>query len=106
MRLFLACVIFLSLLILPGCMAPVVPPPGFIFSNTQAPIDTDVNKTPVSQKSGESASYCILYLFAFGDASVHQAALNGGLNTVEHVDYKYLNVLLFYQSFTTVAYGE
>ncbi len=106
MRYLLACVLAASLLVLPGCMAPVIPPPGFLFSDTAAPIDTDMNKTPVSQKSGESSSYCVLYLFAFGDASVHQAALNGGLKTVDHVDYKYLNVLLLYQSFTTVVYGE
>ncbi|MDX2176530.1 MAG: TRL-like family protein [Candidatus Sumerlaeia bacterium] len=96
-----------ALAILSGCYrAPVMPPLGYIFSDVSAQIDTDAEQTPVTTGSGEAESASVLGLVAWGDASTTTAASNGGLSTVEHVDYKYFNVLGIYQTFTTVAYGN
>lgn len=89
-----------------GYLAPVVPPGGLLFSNIQAPIDTDMESTVVKKKMGASQSVAVLGLFAFGDASIAKAAEEGGLTTVHHVDYEYMNILFFYQSFKTKAYGD
>jgi hypothetical protein len=92
-----------------GCgyyYAPVMPPTGMAFSSVSGPMDIDAETTKVSPKMGESSSICVLGLFAFGDASVDAASRNGNLSNIEYLDYKYLNVLGFFQSFTTRAYGE
>ncbi|MCL5270163.1 MAG: TRL-like family protein [bacterium] len=96
-------------LLLGGCafyQAPVMPPPGFIVSSIQAPIDTDADQTPVSTRQGEASSMSILGLVAVGDASIKTAAEEGGLKKIDHVDYRYLNVLFIFQKFTTIVYGE
>lgn len=97
-----------SALLLGGCgyVAPVVPPGGLFYSNVKAPIDVDAATTAMSSKSGSSESASVLGLFAWGDASITSAAQNGGLSTVNHVDYEYFNVLFIYQKFTTKVYGE
>lgn len=109
MRRFILATLCLSLLLTAGCggyFAPVMPPSGLAFTAIKAPIDTDADKTPVASKSGESSSFSIFLLFAFGDASVNSAAENGGLTTIDQVDYSYLNILGLFQSFTTIVHGE
>jgi len=109
MKVLCAALLVVTGLFVSGCIgyvAPVMPPQGFLFSNVSAPIDTDYEKTPVGYKSGASSSTAILSLFAFGDASVSSAARNGSLETIDHVDYEYMNILFIYQSFTVRAYGD
>ena len=98
-----------ALLASAGCVyytAPVMPPPGLFFTSIQAPIDTDMQSTPIGKKMGTASTVGVLGLFAFGDASVATAAQNGNLSRVEHLDYEYLNVLFLFQQFTVKAYGE
>src|SRR5262245_229700 len=100
---------FAALLVLSGCVgygAPVHPPGGFLYTNTQAPIDIDADQTQLGTKRGESTSSTVLGLFAWGDASVYTAATAGGITTIRHVDYKYHNVLSVYATFTTVVYCD
>lgn len=95
------------LVIFSGCyMAPVMPPQGIIFTDIEAPLDADAEATPVGMKQGRAASYSILWLFAFGDASTAAAAQQGNLNRVHHLDYEYVNFLGIYQHFVTIAHGE
>lgn len=92
-----------------GCVyysAPVMPPPGLLFSSVQAPIDTDVQSNAIGPRSGESSTIGVLGLLAFGDASIATAVQNGNLTRVDHVDYEFLNVLFVFQQFTIRAYGE
>lgn len=106
--------IFASLILLPvfficGCgywIAPVIPPQGAAFSQTKAPIDTDLNNTDLGSKTGKSSSVAVLGLVAFGDASTASAAQNGDIKIIKHVDYEYLNVLGLFQQFTLVVYGD
>ena len=98
----------LLLATLAGCafQAPVIPPTGLIFTSTSAPIDIDMQATPMSSRYGESGSIAVLGLFAFGDASVTTAARNGNLQTVEYAEYDYLNILFVFQSFKMRVYGQ
>ncbi len=96
-----------SLMMMSGCYtAPVMPPGGLIYSNVQAPIDTNAESTVIGPKTGESSSASILWLFAWGDASVATAADNAGISTIEHVDYEFFHILGIYQKFTTRVNGE
>jgi len=93
-----------------GCagfaVAPVVPPVGFLFNNTEAPLDVDMNQTQLGEKKGEASACSVLGLVAWGDASTQAAAKQGGLTQINHLDYKLLNVLGLFTQFTTTAYGE
>lgn len=103
-----ACAAVAATALLSGCYtAPVMPPPGLIYGSVRAPMDIDVNETPIANlKSGQTESASVLGLVAWGDASIKTASDNGGLATIEHVDYEFFNVLGVYQRFTTIAYGE
>jgi hypothetical protein len=66
---------------------------------------TSASRRP-SWKVGKSSTTSILFLFAWGDASVAAAARDGGITTIRHADYEYLNVIGLYTSFTTVVRGD
>ncbi len=98
----------LSVVLLAGCMrAPVMPPSGWLYNETEAPLDIDMQETKIGSKRGESSCMSVLGLVAVGDASIEAAARNGGIKTVQHADYRYTNVLFgMYQEYTTIVYGE
>lgn len=91
-----------------GCMiAPVVPPVGFLFNNTEAPLDVDFDDTQLGSKVGKASTTSVLGLFAWGDASTAAAARDGGITTIRHADYEFLNVFFgLYSSYTTVVRGD
>jgi len=100
-----------------GPRAPLVPPPGIIFTQYSAPLDIDLGRegepTPVSQlRSGESDTQHIFIpligflTFTWGDMSIDEAARNGNLNEVHFADYDYMNILGIYQTVKINAYGN
>ena len=96
-----------SFVLFTGCLsAPFMPPMGGIYSEVNAPLSVDYDKTAITAKQGEASSVCILGMVSFGDVSTQTAAKNGGLTTIQHLDYKYFNVLGIYQKTTVVAHGE
>ena len=91
-----------------GCvMAPVVPPLGAVYSGVQAPLDLDSGQgKQIGPAQGEASTRCIFFLVAWGDGGIDAAARNGGLQTVNHVDYEFRNILFgIYSRYTTIAYG-
>lgn len=98
-----------ALLLTTGCAfysAPVVPALGWAYTNTQAPLDVDYDQTQLGSKTGRASVSSVLGLFAWGDASTTAAARDGGITTIRHADYEYLNVLGVYTTFTTVVRGD
>lgn len=94
-------------LALSGCIsAPFVPPMGWAYSNVSAPLDVDYSKTAVPAKQGTASAISILGIVAFGDASTQSAARVGGISTIDHADYRYLNVIGIYQKTTVIVYGN
>jgi hypothetical protein len=93
---------------LAGCSltAPVVPPLGLIYTDVSAPISTYVSNTAINGKVGRSSSSNILGLVAWGDASVRAAAEEAELTAVDHIDYEFSSVFIFYAKYTTVVYGH
>ena len=88
-----------------GCInAPFRPPCGVVTS-IEAPLSTEGN-WDVTQKKGTATTTTVLGLVASGDCSVAAAAKNGGIKKVNHVDYRYKNILGLYQETTVIVYGE
>jgi hypothetical protein len=109
MRSALLGLILLGVLLLAGCAGyctPVIPPFGLIYSDYKAPMSHEVNGAKVGSKTGIAESKSILGLIAWGDCSINTAAKNGNIQTINHADYAYMNVLCVYQSFKTTVYGE
>ena len=104
----LSCVLILAAVaLLTGCIAaPVIPPLGYVYTNIEAPLDVDYDKTDVTGKKGTAESMSILGLIAIGNASAEEAAANAGIDTIEHADYEFFNVLGVYQRYRTVVYGQ
>jgi hypothetical protein len=89
-----------------GYVAPVVPALAPVFTNTKAPLDIEYDETRLGSKVGRASTTSVLF-FAWGDASIAAAAQRGGITTIRHADYEYLNVFFgIYQSFTTVVRGD
>lgn len=106
MRMLRSALLGCALLAVGGCYsAPVIPPIGGIYSDYSAPIDIDADNTKMSMQSGEAESFGVLGLVAWGDCSINSAAKNGGLTTIDHVDYKFYNIIGVWQVFTTKVYG-
>ncbi|MBU0581163.1 MAG: TRL-like family protein [Candidatus Margulisbacteria bacterium] len=58
-------------------------------------------------KSGESRSFGLCGLLAFGDASTNAAAKQGDISAIHHVDRGYICVLLgLFVMETTMVYGK
>lgn len=98
-------------LLLTGCAAystPVVPPNGWVFTDISAPLGTEHDRNAaIPPAQGKASTQSVLGMFAWGDASMHSAAENGDLRTIEYADYEYLSVLWgVYSRFTVVAWGQ
>ena len=89
-----------------GMVAPLVPPPAFVFTSITAPLDLDYDNTPVPSKKGTASTINVLYLVAVGDASARAAAEDGGITTIQNADYELLSVLGVFSKYTTIVYGE
>ncbi len=80
---------------------------GCLYSHVTVPLSTELDKTDLGHKRGESSTYSVLWLFAWGDAGAAAAAKNGGITNMRHMDRK-INIILFglYTSTTTIVYGD
>ncbi|MHC4943485.1 MAG: TRL domain-containing protein [Planctomycetota bacterium] len=78
-----------------------------LYSNVKMPFDTDLDETRLGPKTGESTAYSVLWLFAWGDAGTAEAAKNGGLEKMNHMDRQIVQVLFgLYTQQTTIVYGN
>jgi len=91
-----------------GCAmgaAPVIPPRA-LFQNYKAPLDIDNHETQLGSKQGTSVAKTVLGLVAWGDASTHAAAQNGGITTIRSADYEFYSAFGIYSTYTTIVYGD
>ena len=91
-----------------GCLvAPVMPPPGLIYTDYKAPLDHNVDATRLGgMREGRAQSISYVGLVAQGDASISAAARSANITTVHAVDYEYKNIVGIIQTYTTVVIGE
>jgi len=80
---------------------------GCIYTDIQRPLGTEYNQTELGTKIGQSSSYSLFWLVAWGDAGTKAAAENGHLTIIRHADIKvYSLVFGLYAKVTTVVYGD
>lgn len=94
-----------------GCgryVAPVIPPTGGAFTKIKGPLDLNSQGgKEIGPLQGEASTVAWMGFWSSGDASIASAAKNGGIQRINHVDYRYQSVLWgFRAEFTTVVYGE
>lgn len=90
-------IVVCSVLILSGC----------VYTHVTMPLSTELDKTELGQKQGESSMYSLLWLFAWGDAGSANAAKKGGLTVMTHMDRGFQSVLFgIYTRTTTIVYGN
>jgi len=77
---------------------------GLIYSDVKGSESAGAAET--SSRHGMSCASNILGLFAYGDASAHTAAGNGGVSKIHSVDYSTNTVLGLWARSCTIVYGE
>ncbi len=89
-----------------GCLyrAPVVPPPGLLYSDVKASVSTEASGM-VGPKQGMAMMTNYFGLYAKGDASISKAARNGNIEDIDLVEYQHTNFLGI-QSYTTIVHGR
>lgn len=80
---------------------------GCTYANVTYPLDTDLYNTELGDKTGESSSYSVLGLVAWGDSGMKAAAEAGSIKTLLHADQNTLAILGFlFTRQTTIVYGK
>ena len=94
-------------LLLAACYhAPVKPPVGYLFSDFSAPQGVYGDGSVGGSRVGRATTVCYLGLCSTGDSSVAAAARDGGITSVQQIDYDFYNMLGIVQEYTTVVHGE
>lgn len=80
---------------------------GCVYTNVVVPLDTDLDRTELGSKVGESSSESVLWLLAWGDGGTQAAAKEAGITTLRHADRRIFSLLfgLYYRQ-TTIVYGD
>ena len=96
----LSCVVFI------GCAGPYTQ--GILFSDYRAPACSpdDDSGLKLGLKTGTSQMINYVGFVATGDASIQEAAANGGIKTVKTVEYQYNSILGIINTTTTIVTGE
>ncbi len=80
---------------------------GCVFTNIKTPYDTDLDKTQIGEKKGESSYQAWLWLVAWGDAGTDAAARDGDVKVLTHMDRQIISILFgLYFKEKTIVYGD
>jgi hypothetical protein len=78
-----------------------------VYTQITMPLTTELNRTELGHKRGESSMYSYFWLVAVGDAGAATAAKRGGISIMTHMDREYQSVLYgIYTRTTTIVYGD
>jgi len=107
-----------ALLTVGDTKAAVLPPLGIFWSRVRAPVNAGAPKE-IGVRRGEATVHQIaipplpmfglnssIPLVSWGEASQSEAARNGGLQDVNHLDYELTTIFMFFRRFKLIAYGE
>ncbi len=96
-----------TIAVLSGCYsAPIMPPTGVIYTGIDAPQSLSIGGQDLGSRRGEASCHALLGLFAWGDCSAKAAADDGGITQIKQLDYSFFNIVIFWQSLTTIAHGD
>ena len=77
---------------------------GVWYTNTTDPVTATSNT--VGKKVGTSKATNILGIIVTGDSGINEAARNGGIQKISHVDVKKTCILGIFGTTETIVYGE
>ena len=77
---------------------------GSYFIMTKDPVA--VSQIKANSKSASGSNLGLLYLFAFGDASVDTLAKEAGIKTVKYIDKSTFSILGLFTQDTITVYGD
>lgn len=86
-----------------GCMPVYSPLMGILYTEVWGPLDAGER---VGTKEGSACGQSILGLIATGDASLKEAARDGGITKIDSVDHKSRNILGIMAEFCTIVRGS
>lgn len=97
--------------------AAVIPPVGLLWTRSSAPVTAQVGGPPMGTKMGRASVNSIAIppnpvgipavgLISWGDMSQKQAARNGGITEITHVDYRMTVFLMIFRRVTLTVYGN
>jgi hypothetical protein len=92
-----------GLAVFSGCMPVYSPAIGVIFTDVYGPLDAGER---VGTKEGTACAQSILGLIAIDDASIKEAARNGGITKIDSVDHHSTNILGIIGKFCTIVRGS
>ena len=69
---------------------------GCVYTHVTMPLTTELNKTELGHKQGQSSMYSLFWLFAWGDAGAATAAKQGGITVMTHMDREFEIVLIWH----------
>lgn len=97
-------------LALVGCAGLFPYPSGLVYTGVQIPSGANRNETSgpgkTGDKTGEACATGILYLAAFGDASLDAAKKAGGITEVHSIEHHVTNILGIYMQGCTEVHGK
>ena len=78
-----------------------------VYTRITVPLSTELNKTELGNKQGDSSMYSFLWLFAWGDSGTATAARKAGITVMTHMDREFESVLFgIYTRTSTIVYGN
>lgn len=89
---------------LSGCAMVASPVFASVYTKVKAPLTATSNT--LGNKVGTAKAKSILGIVALGNSSIAEAAKNGHITKISHVDYEAKNILGFYATYTVYVYGE
>lgn len=92
-------------LALTGCATANAPVNGLIYSSVSGPVGV-TGSADKPTKVGRSHARSFFGLYATGDASIEQAAKNGGITKIHHVDHETQVILGVVADYTVIVYGN
>jgi hypothetical protein len=99
----------------PGCVggfAPVIPPPGGLFTDVKMPITTDFHETSTNCREAEASTFFLkepwfgAFSVSWGDASMQRIARDAGFHKVHYADAELITFLPFFARSTVKVCGE
>jgi hypothetical protein len=80
---------------------------GCLYTKVRVPLDDDVWETKLGSRTGIASTHTVLWLFAWGEAGTKDAAENGDISVVHHMDLGITSYLAgLYTRRDTIVYGD
>lgn len=88
-------------------IAVLLPLSGCLYTKIRVPLDDDVWETKLGTRVGIASTHTVLWLFAWGQAGTKDAADNGKITVVHHMDLGITSYLAgAYTRRDTIVYGD